>query len=78
MRKTCSCTAADEAVLPLDDAVVVQLSLRHLHDVILLSGDLQQSRLGEPLHNMADHTWQQLVGGQDAEGTNCIFHCLSL
>lgn len=62
--------------LPLDDAIVIQLSLGCQHDGVLLLGDLKQSGLGEPFCDVTDHSWQQLFGGDSRQGTNCVFHCL--
>ena len=39
-------------VLPLDDAVVVQLSLGGQHDGVLLPGDVEQSGASELLDHM--------------------------
>ena len=63
-------------MLPLDDAVVVQLSLGCLHDGVLLPGDLKQSGAGEALGHMTDNPRQQLVGREAGEGADCIFHSL--
>jgi len=69
-------TVVGEDVLPLDDAIVIQLSLWRLHDVILLPGDLKQGSLGKPFDDVIDHSWQQFVGGEAREGTDCVFHRL--
>lgn len=64
------------SVLPLDDALVIQLSLRGEHDGILLPGDLPQRRIGQPLCHMLHHPWQQLDGRETGQGTDRIPYSL--
>lgn len=64
-------------VLPLDDAVVVQLSLRGLHDGVLLPGDVQKTGLGETFHDVTHHPRQQLVWREEAQSADRVFHRLA-
>lgn len=64
------------SVLPLDDALVIQLSLRGEHDGVLHSGDLPQRRVGQPLFHMLHHPRQQLDRRETGQGTNRIPYSL--
>lgn len=63
-------------MLPLDDALVIELSFRGEHDGILLLGDVGESRSGKALGDMTDHLWEQLVWGEARKGADRVFHCL--